>query len=133
MVTDLPRRLEVFFYGLFMDEELLRSKGLDPIHARRGRVRDMAVCVGKRAALAARPGSVAPGMVMQLTHAEIERLYAEPSVAMYKPEAVLVDLVDGGTVAALCFNPLTSPATTEQDAEYLEELRGLRRRLGLDD
>jgi Gamma-glutamyl cyclotransferase, AIG2-like len=130
MTTELPRRLEVFFYGLFMDEDFLRAKGLQPIRARRGHVHGMAVMVGKRVALAVSSGSAAPGMVMQLTHAEIERLYSEPSVTMYKPEAVLVDLADGGKVAALCFNLPASPAPTEQDAGYLEELRDLRRRLG---
>ena len=68
---------------------------------------------------------------MQLTHTEIERLYSEPSVAMYKPEAVLVSR--GSKVVALCFNLPTAPAPTEQDAEYLEQLRGLRRRLGLEE
>jgi hypothetical protein len=52
---------------------------------------------------------------------------------MYKPEAVLVDLVGGGKVAALCFNLPTAPAPTEQDAGYLEKLRDLRRRLGLEE
>jgi|BogFormECP03_OM2_1039629.scaffolds.fasta_scaffold00753_3 hypothetical protein len=29
-ITERERRVEVFFYGLFMDEELLRGKGLEP-------------------------------------------------------------------------------------------------------
>ncbi|MEQ1818460.1 MAG: hypothetical protein ABL871_07590 [Terricaulis sp.] len=69
---------------------------------------------------------------MQLTHAEIERLYSEPSVALHKPKAVLVDLADGGKVAALCFNLPASPAPTEQDAGYLQHLGALRQRLGLE-
>jgi len=28
-IKERERRVEVFFYGLFMDEELLRGKGLD--------------------------------------------------------------------------------------------------------
>jgi hypothetical protein len=29
-IKERQRRVEVFFYGLFMDEELLRGKGLEP-------------------------------------------------------------------------------------------------------
>jgi hypothetical protein len=131
MTTDTPRLLDVFFYGLFMDADLLRAKGLHPVNMHSGCVRDMAVRVGKRACLAASPGSVAHGIVMQLTHSELERLYAEPSVAMYKPEAVLVERADGGRVAALCFNLPTAPAPDEEDLGYVDALRDLRRRLGL--
>ncbi len=133
MTTDTPRRLDVFFYGLFMDADLLRAKGLHPANARRGCVQDMAVRAGKRAALAASPGSLARGMVMQLTHGELERLYSEPSVAMYKPEAVLVELFDGRTVAALCFNLPTASLPGEEETGYVEALRDLRQRLGLAD
>jgi hypothetical protein len=30
----LPRRIEVFFYGLFMDADLLRAKGAEPVKIR---------------------------------------------------------------------------------------------------
>ncbi len=29
-IKERERRVEIFFYGLFMDEELLRGKGLEP-------------------------------------------------------------------------------------------------------
>ena len=29
-IKERERRVEVFFYGLFMDEDLLRGKGLEP-------------------------------------------------------------------------------------------------------
>jgi hypothetical protein len=29
-IKERERRVEVFFYGLFVDEELLRGKGLEP-------------------------------------------------------------------------------------------------------
>ncbi len=29
-IKERERRVEVFFYGLFMDEEILRGKGLEP-------------------------------------------------------------------------------------------------------
>jgi hypothetical protein len=35
-IKERERRVEVFFYGLFMDEELLRGKGLEPQSASPG-------------------------------------------------------------------------------------------------
>jgi hypothetical protein len=52
------RRVSVFFYGLFMDPELLRGKGLQPENDRRACVRGMRLRIGKRAALEVEPGAV---------------------------------------------------------------------------
>ena len=45
------RRADVFFYGLFMDEELLRGKGLNPKNAEPASVDGLALRIGQRAAL----------------------------------------------------------------------------------
>jgi len=41
---------------------------------------------------------------MDLPHSEMDRLYAEPSVAAYRPEAALAEHTDGSRIAALCFS-----------------------------
>ena len=97
-------RVDVFFYGLFMDAELLRAQGFDPREPRLASVSGMALRLGARATLVPAGGGRVHGMVMALTHGEIDRLYAEPSVAAYRAEPVVADLKDGGSVAALCFN-----------------------------
>jgi hypothetical protein len=68
---------------------------------------------------------------MELSHDEIERLYAEPSVSMYRPEAVVAELADGVQVPALCFNLQTAPLPGESNDAYAQKLRDLARRLGL--
>ena len=35
MSQQLPRRIDAFFYGLFMDEAVLRQSGVTPVDARR--------------------------------------------------------------------------------------------------
>jgi hypothetical protein len=124
------RRLSVFFYGLFMDPELLRGKGLQPENARRACVRGMRLRIGERAALELDPDGVVYGMLFELTHGDIERLYAEPSVAPYRPEAVLAEPDEGEPVAALCYN-LPSAPTDEPNLEYVRKLRALATRLDL--
>ena len=42
----MERRIEVFFYGLFMDEAALRDQGFRPADARKARVDDFALRLG---------------------------------------------------------------------------------------
>jgi hypothetical protein len=71
------------------------------------------------------------GVVMSLTSVELERLYAEPSVREYKPQAVLAKLAGGGVTAALCYNLSTPPKTSERNPDYLTKLRAVGRKVGL--
>ncbi len=68
---------------------------------------------------------------MELSHGEIEQLYSEASVSVYRPEAVLAQLADGSYIPALCFNLVVPPAPEESNADYATKLRELARRLKL--
>lgn len=125
------RRIPVFFYGLFMDAEALRAKGADPADPRRASVHGFSLRIGQRATLVPDPDGRAHGVLMDLTHSDIDQLYADPSVSMYRPEAVSVELDSHGEVAALCFNLTAPPRPEESNAAYAEKLRELARRLGL--
>jgi len=50
-IKERERRVEVFFYGLFMDEELLRGKGLEPEGGEISAIDGFALRIGQRAAL----------------------------------------------------------------------------------
>ncbi|HEX7318412.1 MAG TPA: gamma-glutamylcyclotransferase family protein [Pyrinomonadaceae bacterium] len=125
------RRIEVFFYGLFMDESLLREKGLSPEGRRPARVENFRLVVGARATLVPCEGAEAHGIIYSLTHAEVDALYSDASVNAYRPEAVRARLSDGSGVPALCFNLPAPPATDEHDPLYASKLRQLAARLGL--
>ena len=127
------RRINVFFYGLFMDAHLLRSKGVQPVNIRSASVPGFALRIGRRATLVSKPSSRCYGVLMELTHAEIEQLYSEPSVKVYRPEAVSTELADGSTLPALCFNLIEPPAPGERNSEYAVKLRALAQRLSLPD
>jgi len=125
------RRIEAFFYGLFMDADLLRAKGAQPVNIRTASVPGFALRIGQRATLLPTPEARAHGILMQLTHSEIEQLYSEASVRAYCAEAVLAELADGSGIPALCFNLLIAPGPEEANPEYAAKLRDLARRLGL--
>src|SRR6266581_93029 len=86
------RRVDVFFYGLFMDAELLRAKGIEPVSIRITCVPGFALRIGARATLTPAPDSRVYGVLMGLTHNEIELLYSEKSVSIYQPEAIIAEL-----------------------------------------
>jgi Gamma-glutamyl cyclotransferase, AIG2-like len=126
------RRARVFFYGLFMDDDLLRAKGLDPQGGELAWVDDVALQIGQRAALIEAPGGRAHGRVVSLTHDELNRLYSEPSVQSYRPEALLAHLTTTGTsIAALCYNLPEPPPAGERSADYVARLREVAQKVGL--
>jgi hypothetical protein len=125
------RRVDVFFYGLFMDQDLLRSKGLQPEAVELARVPGLALRIGQRAALVRDDSSRVHGVVMSLTLAELEQLYAEPSVKEYRPQPVLAELAGGGVTAALCYNLPQAPAPFERNPEYVLKLRAVGEKVGL--
>jgi hypothetical protein len=103
------RRVDVFFYGLFMDESVLRKSGVTPCNPRRACVADFAPRIGQRATLVPSKGAMAFGMLMALTHADLDVLYDGPGLEHYKPEAVLARTLEGLLVPALCFNLPEAP------------------------
>ncbi len=125
------RRVDVFFYGLFMDGGLLRSKGLQPEGVGPAWVEGLALRIGQRAALVPEPGGRVHGLVMSLTLPELERLYSEPSVQAYRAQAVLAVLSSGAVIPALCYNLPEPPAAGERNPEYATKLRALALKVGL--
>jgi Gamma-glutamyl cyclotransferase, AIG2-like len=126
-----PRHLDVFFYGLFMDRQVLEGKGIHPVDVRVAAVPGFTLRIGARAALVPAPAGEVHGVLMKLSHSDLEKLYSEPSVQAYRPEPVLAVTRNGGTVAALCYNLPEPPAGDEHNAEYAAKLRALAQRIGL--
>ena len=124
--------MKVFFYGLFMDERLLATKGIAPSGIRPGFVDGYGLRIGERATLVPRPGSRAYGVMMEIARDEIEQLYSEVSVADYLPEPVIVEVEDGKRLEATCYN-LPGDKGTGANKEYAASLLELATRLGFPD
>ena len=127
----MSRRVSVFFYGLFMDAEALRARGLQPTNVRAAAVSGFALRIGERATLVEDTSSTVHGMLMELTHDDIDALYADPSVNAYRPEPVLAVPAAELPVPALCFNLVTPPVGGAGNSEYADKLRTVARRLRL--
>ena len=131
MTRDEDERLDVFFYGLFMDEALLHEKGLKPEGRRVASVESFRLVIGARATLVRCEGETVYGVVFSLTRGEVDALYSEDSVSAYRPEVVSAHLSDGSVVQALCFNLPVAPPAGESNPEYAARLRELAGRIGL--
>ena len=124
------RRIDGFFYGLFMDSDLLRESGVAAENPRRGYADGYALRIGRRATLIPSPEGRAYGMVFALTHRELERLYSAPGLEEYRPEAILVRLLEGGELPALSYNLREPPQPGEANPEYAARLRAALSKLG---
>lgn len=125
------RRVDVFFYGLFMDDALLREKGMNPENRRMASVENFSLVIGARATLVPCPGRTVHGVLFSLTQTELDALYSEASVSVYRPEALLAQLEDGSVIPALCFNLPVPPSKDERNPQYVSKLREVASRIGL--
>ena len=129
--TDVTyRKVDVFFYGLFMDMGILQQRGLVPINPRVAYLDGYDLEIRDRATLVLNVQEKVYGMVTGLTHEEIGTLYSDPSVLDYRPEAVLVNVVDGHEVPALCYN-LPHVSGTSRNTEYAVRLFEVAKALSL--
>ena len=131
MTKTEARRIDVFFYGLFMDEALLREKGVRPLNRRLASAENFRLLIGARATLAPSANGSVYGVVFSLTHHEVDKLYSEDSVSIYRPEAISVQLGDESLIPTLCFNLPEPPSIEERNPQYAARLRDLAERIGL--
>jgi hypothetical protein len=125
------KQVTVFFYGLFMDTGVLARKGVRAIDPKIARLAGYRLRIGKRATLVPDPIESVYGIRMRVSTDDLGRLYSEPSVVDYRPEAVRVVLGDGQTVEARCYNLPSSLEQSEPNPGYAATLHELAARLGL--
>ena len=77
------RKIDVLFYGLFMDEAFLQAKGITSRNMRIAVVPGFQLRIGNRATLVPIPSERVFGVVASLSHSELEQLYSEPSGQAY--------------------------------------------------
>ena len=122
----------VFFYGLFMDQSLLASKGVHPTELAIGYLDGYGLCIGERATLLPEAHSRAYGVLMKIAAEDAAALYSERSVADYVAEPVVVILPGDVQVSAVCYN-LPPAKLAGTNPEYAASLLALATKLGLPD
>lgn len=121
----------IFFYGLFMDDELLHGIGVNPVRVGFATVDGFRLRIGPRATLSEASNGAVEGTVRELGDEDVARLYSDPSLAGYAPIEVTAVLRDGRRIAAACYVLPESQALGPPSADYVAKLRALATKLGL--
>ncbi len=122
----------VFFYGSFINRQVLREVDLVPERVEVGRLWGFDIRIQPLANLVRSDRHCVYGIICQATHAELGRLYGQEWVGSYLPEAVLVETEGGRLLPALCYiAPSPEPAAAAGD--YLDRITGPAREYGFPD
>ena len=113
-----------------MDVELLRRNGMVPMNTRRAFVDGFTLQIGQRATLLPKAGARSYGMLISLTHSELQQLYSAPGLEQYLPEAVLAQTIEGQIIPALCYNLAEPPNAADRNPEYVSKLKTVLEALG---
>ena len=125
--------MDVFFYGLFMDERLLAQQGLQPSNARFATLKGYRLRIAQRANLVEDKKATTCGVVIDLPPDDVLTLYSKPSVSDYQPVSVCTRLEDDSEQPAICY--LLPPEKSRQGSnpEYAKKLYQLARELHFPD
>ena len=121
----------IFFYGLFMDVNLLLDKGFHPELIGPAELPGYQIHIGNRASLIPRSRSTSYGMLIDLSSDELTMLYSPPDVRDYRPDNVdTILLRDHSSQGSLCYNLPPDKLGAETNPEYARQLSALVLELG---
>jgi hypothetical protein len=127
------RLVRVFFYGTFMNPEVLAAYGIAAREVLPAKVTDFELCIRPRVNLVASKGATVYGAIVLVTQKDLEKIYSELERRLglkYLPEAVLAETLSGGLTvkAALCYiahSMTPGPAAPEYVKELADCVRAL--------
>ena len=99
------RRVWTFFYGSFMNQEVLAEAGVEPTERQLGRLDGWALEVAPRATLVPTSDGSVYGVLARITHNDIDKIYSKDwfGFGVYLPEAVVVCAAGNAPTPALCY------------------------------
>jgi cation transport regulator ChaC len=125
-------RVWVFFYGSYMNRDVLGEVELTPARWEVARLAGFDICIRPRANLVRSPQHTVYGVAATATHEELRRLYAHAHDVLgelYLPEAVLTESLDGNWRPAMCYIAPHMPARPAA-TDYVDRIVAPARALG---
>jgi hypothetical protein len=117
-------RVWVFFYGSYMNFDVLKEVNLVPERWEVAKVSGFDIVIQPRANLVRSDRHCVYGILATATHAELDRLYAHAKGVLgetYLPEAVLAETLGGIWRPALCYIAPSMEAMPAAD-DYVERI-----------
>jgi cation transport regulator ChaC len=133
MTNDGAPTVWVFFYGSYMNFDVLAEVGLKPRAWETASLPGFDIVIGPRANLVRAERAVVWGVNATATHAELDRLYSAHAKALlgetYLPEAVLTHTASGAVRPAMTYIcPHMEPRPA--DPAYVERIAAPARQNG---
>ncbi len=122
MDNSSSRLVEVFFYGLYMDDSILKSRDVVAKNKKVGYVDGYRLRIGKNATLLRDKNSKSYGVICSITHDDIYKLYGATGLINYVPEALIVRTDDSKNSPAICYVLLNPPRKDEINSDYYQKL-----------
>lgn len=122
--------MDCFFYGLFMDPDVLREAGVAAGNPRSAVLDGYALRIGKRATMVRDDLGRAYGMVYSISEGDLNKLYSAPGLEIYRPETVRVSILDGEVIEVACYLLPAAPDPSERNEAYAAKLREVLQKLG---
>ena len=124
----MPNTVPAFFYGLYMDCELLLSLGFKPGAVKKAKLDNYAIDLHGLAKIIPNNNSVVWGNVITLSEADLTAMYSFESTKSYKAENIHVTDIDGNVVMVSCYNIHATP-DEPFNLEYQKKLLPLLQKL----
>ena len=122
--------IEGFFYGLYMDPDLLRGINVNPVDPRPAYLANRQIDFKGLVKVITKPDQKVWGMLIKLTKSDIEAMYSVEAAKVYSSESVLAILDDGHSIQATCYNlPINEQAELNRD--YINKLLPILKKLSL--
>ena len=129
MEADNDGFVDVFFYGAYMDPDILAANGGKPRQQRLAKLPGYRLRLGEKATLLESPTDNAVGCVYSLYPREIQQLYAaHPD---YHPITDATVLLTSGFMASVMLMILSeAPSEHIRNVDYIRKMQQILRRLG---
>jgi len=129
MVTLTTDSLKIFFYGSFMDLELLRTLGVVPKTFETAELKDWSIAFSPMATLVRSEGDHVYGTIAELSRDEVRTLYTRDDLKHYTPVDITVATEQNNRVPAQCY--ISKPAAGQNPSvEYLQRVVQASENLG---
>jgi ketosteroid isomerase-like protein len=121
MVTLTTESLNIFFYGSFMDLELLRTLGVVPKTFGKAELKNWSIAFSSMATLVQSEGDSVYGTIAELSRDEVRMLYTRDDLKHYSPVDIAVATERNKHVPAQCY--ISKPGAGQKPSvDYLRRV-----------
>ena len=125
-------KTDVFFYGLFMDPDVLSEKGFETTHFEIAYARGYELVIGEMATLvrSVRNDSDVYGSLMQLDREALKELYSDPRLSDYMPVFIQITTIVGSKKNVISYL-VPFERISRRNSDYAKKLLSVGKKLEL--